>query len=48
LAQGYLVSRPLPPSELLNWVHARQGRLAAALSRAAEQGDLIDLQQRRG
>lgn len=48
LAQGYLVSRPVPPSELLAWIQARQGRLAAAVSRAAEQGALIDLQQRRG
>jgi len=48
LAQGYLVSRPLPPAELLGWVQAREGRLAAAVSRAAEQGALIDLQQRRG
>ncbi len=48
LAQGYLVSRPLPPAELLAWVLGRQGRLAAAVTRAAEQGALIDLQQRRG
>lgn len=48
LAQGYLVSRPLPPAELLGWVQARQGRLVAAAARAAEQGDLIDLQRRRG
>jgi len=48
LAQGYLVSRPLPPAELLGWVQSRQGRLAAAVTRATEDGALIDLQQRRG
>jgi diguanylate cyclase (GGDEF)-like protein len=48
LAQGYLISRPLVPAELLAWVQAREGRLAAAVSRATEQGALIDLQQRRG
>ena len=48
LAQGYLVSRPLPPAELLGWIQTRHGRLAAAITRAAEDGSLIDLQQRRG
>jgi diguanylate cyclase (GGDEF)-like protein len=47
-AQGYLVSRPIAAAELLSWVQARQGRLAAAVLRATETGSLIDLQQRRG
>ncbi len=47
-AQGYLIARPLAAGDLLPWMQARQGRLAAAVSRATETGALIDLQQRRG
>jgi sensor c-di-GMP phosphodiesterase-like protein len=47
-AQGYLLSRPLPPEELSAWLQERAERPSATTSPARREGQADDTQGRPG
>jgi diguanylate cyclase (GGDEF)-like protein len=46
-AQGYLISRPMPASQVLEWERGRQAQRQTQRLRATSSAELIDLGQRR-